>query len=328
MELIDRYLQAVGFWLPRHQKQDILAELSEDLHSQVEDREGEINRPLTDPEVAAILKRRGRPILVAGTFLPQRNLIGPVLFPIYIFVLKIVALCYLLPWFLVWIFILIFNSAQSGKHIPVDMHPIGTFWTLLWTMFGVVTFIFAMLDRASTRSKLFDDWDPIKLPKVKLKQATRRRCEAIAGIAFGVLGLWWLLIIPKYPFLVLGPGAYFLTPAPIWHSVHALLLVLASIGIVEHAAVLLRPQAVWIRPALALASTALGLWTIRILQQTHTYLLATDPHAAQAAVVVNQITAICLLCAALGLVIRLGITLWQAVQESRRTSHFATPHLA
>ena len=38
-DLIDRYLQAVGFWLPRDQKQDILAEISEDLRSQLEDRE-------------------------------------------------------------------------------------------------------------------------------------------------------------------------------------------------------------------------------------------------------------------------------------------------
>jgi len=36
MELIDRYLQAVKFWLPKAQKQDIIAELSEDIRSQVE----------------------------------------------------------------------------------------------------------------------------------------------------------------------------------------------------------------------------------------------------------------------------------------------------
>lgn len=29
MELVDRYLQAVKFWLPRQQKDDIVAELSE-----------------------------------------------------------------------------------------------------------------------------------------------------------------------------------------------------------------------------------------------------------------------------------------------------------
>ena len=38
MELIDRYLQAVKFWLPKNQRQDIIAELSEYLRSQFEER--------------------------------------------------------------------------------------------------------------------------------------------------------------------------------------------------------------------------------------------------------------------------------------------------
>ena len=40
MELIDRYLQAVKFWLPETQKEDIIAELSEDIQSQIEEKEG------------------------------------------------------------------------------------------------------------------------------------------------------------------------------------------------------------------------------------------------------------------------------------------------
>ncbi len=39
MELLDRYLQAVRFWLPRKQQDDIIAELGEDLRSQIQDRE-------------------------------------------------------------------------------------------------------------------------------------------------------------------------------------------------------------------------------------------------------------------------------------------------
>jgi hypothetical protein len=31
MELIERYLQAVNFWLPKRQKHDIINELSEDI---------------------------------------------------------------------------------------------------------------------------------------------------------------------------------------------------------------------------------------------------------------------------------------------------------
>ncbi|HEY6181159.1 MAG TPA: hypothetical protein VIW67_02875 [Terriglobales bacterium] len=59
MELIERYLQAVKFWLPKEQKQDILAELSEDINSQVEEKESELGRSLNQAEVEAILSSAG-----------------------------------------------------------------------------------------------------------------------------------------------------------------------------------------------------------------------------------------------------------------------------
>ena len=39
MEIVDRYLQAVSFWLPEEQRADITAELREDIHSEIEERD-------------------------------------------------------------------------------------------------------------------------------------------------------------------------------------------------------------------------------------------------------------------------------------------------
>ena len=47
MNLLDRYLQAVRFFLPRRQQDDIVRELSENLLSQMEDRAEELGRPLS-----------------------------------------------------------------------------------------------------------------------------------------------------------------------------------------------------------------------------------------------------------------------------------------
>src|ERR1700682_1613463 len=131
MELLDRYWQAVKFWLPKKQKQDIIAELSEDLRSQIEDREAELGRKLNESEIVTLLKQRGRPILVANRFLPQESLIGPVLFPIYLFVLKIVAAFYMVPWILVWIGLAISRAAHSGQSLIAS---VGSFWTGFWPM--------------------------------------------------------------------------------------------------------------------------------------------------------------------------------------------------
>ena len=66
MNLLDRYLQAVRFFLPRRQQDDIVRELSENLLSQMEDRAEALGRPLTEDEQADILRRHGHPMLVAG----------------------------------------------------------------------------------------------------------------------------------------------------------------------------------------------------------------------------------------------------------------------
>src|ERR1700682_4339889 len=89
MELLDRYLQAIEFWLPKRQRQDIIAELSEDLRSQIEEKETEVGRKLQDAEVEAILKRCGAPLEVAARYRPQQYLIGPALFPVYRFVVAV-----------------------------------------------------------------------------------------------------------------------------------------------------------------------------------------------------------------------------------------------
>ena len=101
MELVERYLQAVSFWLPTPDKQDILAELSDDISAQVAELEESLGRKVTEGEIGVLLKGRGRPMFVANAYQPQRYLIGPSLFPAYSLVLKVLVLCYLVPSFVV-----------------------------------------------------------------------------------------------------------------------------------------------------------------------------------------------------------------------------------
>src|SRR5262245_6524054 len=95
MELLDRYLASVRSALPAAQRDDIINELSEDLHSHIEDQQASLGRALTDSEIEAILKQHGHPLIVAGRYREDarnvsfgREFIGPTLFPFYIRVLK------------------------------------------------------------------------------------------------------------------------------------------------------------------------------------------------------------------------------------------------
>src|SRR5450432_1405405 len=90
MQFLDRYLTAVKFWLPKQHRDDIVAELAGNLQAEIDDRVAELGRPLTDDEIAALLKQHGSPILVASRYQQEhrtvtfgRQLIGPIVFPYY-----------------------------------------------------------------------------------------------------------------------------------------------------------------------------------------------------------------------------------------------------
>jgi hypothetical protein len=165
MALVDRYLHAVKFWLPRNQKDDIIAELSEDLRSQIEDREAELGHKLSDNEVEPILKRCGSPMAVAGRYLPQQSLIGPALFPIYSIIIRSLIFYFLLPWLLLWLGITIFSPDFRVDHPGAALFASLEPWWLACTYsLFFNTLAFALLDRSQMRSHLVNNWNPRALP--------------------------------------------------------------------------------------------------------------------------------------------------------------------
>jgi hypothetical protein len=48
VDLVERYAHAIGAYLPRAQRDDIVTELAEDVRSQIDDREAQLGRALTE----------------------------------------------------------------------------------------------------------------------------------------------------------------------------------------------------------------------------------------------------------------------------------------
>ena len=66
MDLIDRYLTAIRWNLPRGSNaDDILAELRDVIANRIEEREDALGRPLDEKEVGALLREFGHPLVVA-----------------------------------------------------------------------------------------------------------------------------------------------------------------------------------------------------------------------------------------------------------------------
>ena len=194
MEILDRYLKSVKFWLPSEQKGDIIAELSEDIRSQVEDKESELGRPLSDAEVEAILKKSGPPMLVAQRYMPQRYLIGPALFPMYWFVLRLGWLFFFGPWLVLGIGVNLF----AGGHFQGLLEP---FFRAVLINFTAVTGIFALIERSHAKTRWVTEWSPRKLPAVRDPNRVSRTSSISELAWYLMLLLWWVnvLRIPAIP---------------------------------------------------------------------------------------------------------------------------------
>jgi len=216
-DLIDRYLHAVKFWLPKAQQEDIVAELGEDLLSQVEEREAALGHKLDEDELAAILKKRGSPMRVSSGYLPEQRLINPAMLPVYRLVLKIV-LC--------WVFVPLFAFVFLGPVLtfarPWEMvlRCAVEYWRAAFMTVGMVTVVFALLDRYQVRFKRADNWDPRKLPRVPTAQDTTTRWNHLAGAIFGVAatGFWVYLMWQRSEFSF--PGGARLILGPVWGQIY------------------------------------------------------------------------------------------------------------
>ena len=227
MELLDRYLQAVRRHLPWERQDDIIAELKANLESQLEDKEAELGRKLTDAEMEAWLKQLGSPLLVAARYRPQRYLIGPALFPIYWFVLRLVMTWYVIVYAIAKTVDIVARGLTAGG-------VIGAIASLPWSLLvsaAIVTLVFAGIEAVGARhpekhiplESMAAAWSPAELPPLTKDTRTKpgSSAKALVEVIFGFLLFWWLLLVPHYPYLMFGPGGWYLSSlpfklAPVW----------------------------------------------------------------------------------------------------------------
>jgi hypothetical protein len=244
-DILDRYLLAVKFWLPKAQQQDILAELAEDLHSQIEEREAALGRKLSEDDLAAILKRRGSPMRVASGYLPAQRLVDPAIVPLYRFVLKIVLLWIMLPLFAIGLIGPLFFSDHPGR---VALLVCAEAFRAGFMAVGIVTTVFLMLDRFHFNA--VDKWDPRTLPHVPASYETSARWHHLAGFIFATLAAaFWLSLfqflwqrtefsIPDGPHIILGA---------VWRYIYWWLPGLTLVGAASDLLSVLRPSLTRVR---------------------------------------------------------------------------------
>lgn len=285
MELLDSYLKAVKRYLPRGQRKDIVAELSVELRSQIEEKQAEFGRALTEIEQMAIFKKHGDPMAVAMRYRSSGRslnigweLIGPELFPAYLILLSANLA-------ITTIVVAIFLTLA---HTPLTFRA---FLVPLLIQVVVVTLVFILLNflRFFLRNKLAGSW---MWPPAELAHLLPLpRWYSVTGfLACGMLTLWWVLI-PHFPRLLLGSAALDLKFTPEWHRYYLPILAIMLVGTGQRAVNVVRPDWNWLLPMARFAADAAGA-IVMFFFRTHTLVLAAEgvknlAHAQHLAQVVN-----------------------------------------
>jgi hypothetical protein len=283
MELLDRYLHAIEFWLPKRQRQDILAELSEDLRSQIDEKAAGLGRKLNDAEVEAILKRCGSPVQVALRYLPQQYLIGPTLFPIYRFVLIVLLMGCVIPRCLIWLGFLIADPAHRGY-----LHMENLWDTVVFFAF-FTTLAFAIVERSGIKFEGLDTWNPRKLPPVRDPNRISR-LSGLLEIAVVVVFILWF-VSTLWPRPVIDFYGAQLTLAPVWNTFFWSYVLLSVFNLVIASVNLFRPHWTPQRASLRLLSDFIGgaLFCWLLKAQVLVVLSVPGLSAPKAAVLTNVI---------------------------------------
>lgn len=166
MNLIDKYIAAVGKHLPRKNRADIEAEIRSTLEDMLEERK-QATGEAEDNTVIELLKEYGAPRDVAASYTGPRYLIGPRVYPIFELVTKIVV-AVLLAVTLVGLGIGLSRSSLAGPEFlkTVGEGALNLLGGLI-TAFGNIVLVFAILERVLPTKEFEEEeeWNPAELAK-------------------------------------------------------------------------------------------------------------------------------------------------------------------
>jgi hypothetical protein len=272
MDLIDRYLQSVKLMLPKKQQDDVIRELSDEILSQVEEKESALGRPLTEDEQAALLKQLGHPMLLAARYRKQRYLIEPSVFAIYWMVLRLI-----LAIVFIGMAIGAVATAATGQGLGKALGILLQYPFAAISIFAWVTLVFVVLDVVQVKFNFFGKWDPRTLPKLTKKEPKHSMLESVAAIVFGaIFGVWWLVGL-KHQFWIFGPGIAAVHFGPVWQTIYPLFVVLVLADLIRHSIDLVRPGWEKGRLAFRLFFRAMNLLVLYFLVNATEVLAGSNP---------------------------------------------------
>lgn len=274
MDLIERYLVAVRRHLPAALQADIVDELADNLRSEAEGMAERLGRPLTSGELEQMLKSHGHPWLMASRYLPQQQLVGPALFPYYRQAITMVLFWVVLP-------ITIGGGALAAAYGQEAGHAwaraLGAAWNGTIYSVGIITIVFAILERQRVRITALDNWQPSQLPAPQDGRAVSRGESLFSLITTITFVFFWTGLIQLPAGAELGGGTVRFVADPVWAGAYYPIMMSVIVTIATSFVDLMRPwrTTVFSLVRIANAFAFVGI-TAMILRARHWITIVTE----------------------------------------------------
>lgn len=235
-DMAERYIYEVTRRVPKGQREEIQLELQE-LISDMMEREG--------AQIEEVLTELGNPKDFAQKYNGERQyLVGPEYYGDYCWVMKI----FLASTAGLNLAAAVFQGAFSPGHLLRFGFYCDTIFNILISLmggFGLITLIFAMLERQNVKFKIWKEkewsveqlkqWTPAILPPVPDKKARISRGDCVVGIVCTVLFGVALVFAPEWAKRLGNGNVKVLFPfnLEIWHIILPLLLADLCISLIH-----------------------------------------------------------------------------------------------
>jgi len=312
MDLLDRYVAAVRRNLPSGANgvgaDDIAAELRDVLLERAEAREEALGRPLDTAEWERLLVEFGHPLVVAARYREKQSLIGPELYPFYLYSLKLFGAITALGVAAVAIFRAMVDPGDAGQVAVQLLHSI---WWAATTVVGTTTIVFAAVERYGGFDRHFRNWKPGDLPEVERTKEPGRLASAVE-VALGVLILLWWAGLAHIP-VVTNANGFRLELAPVWTQLYWPVFAVLALRLAYNIVRWLKPHWGWTRGGLAIVSTV-GAIIVAVLLYRAGHWVTVVP-TGMAAEQAGKLQASLDLSLRIGIVAAAAVWLWQGAQE-------------
>ncbi len=188
-QIKQRYIYAVTRELPQAQRPDIEKELDGLIEDMLEERIQ--NRPATDKDLEDVLYELGKPQTLAEKYRDQkRYLIGPDLYPYFIFILKIVFMAISIS---MVVLLIVRGLSEPNQIWKIFLETAGTFISAIAQAFIWITVMFGLSEHFGWHKKEINlpvekEWRLSDLPQLPDERNKISRAESIFTIFFLVLG--------------------------------------------------------------------------------------------------------------------------------------------